>query len=195
LGTARRWRDYGKGFHSPRGRVIEMSRKICPDAVDVFLSPLWDTLRLNRPIEPVAQAHVGTTSKLGDELLTRMATLDGKAHLDPRWLRKRCLDMVRLGTLEGLGVLLICMRLAGARGENGLTVTFYRYAGHCMNILGGWFFAHGIASSLGEYFETIMLPACSGTPWLGNFMAEYYISRILCIGELLQKATALRDAS
>jgi hypothetical protein len=191
-GIYRRWREYKKGIHSPRTRVIDMCKEVCPEAVEIFRSPLWDALRLDRPVKQVAKSLVGTTSKLGDELIKRMMNLNGNSYLDPRWLRKRCMDMLRQGSLEGLAVLVICMRLAASQGMNRLAVTFYQFAGDCLLVLGIWFYTHGVAHGLGEYFETDLLPAaCRDTPWLGYFSAVYYISSILSMSKGLQRAEAI----
>lgn len=186
----RRWRGYKEGTHSPRTHVLSLSDSRCPEAVGIFKSPLWDALRLDRNTNHIAQSLLRATSKFGDELILRMISLDQQqsSYVDERWLRKRCTDMLRQGSLEGLAVLVICMRLAASNGSNRIALTFYRYAGYCLLTLGIWFYAHGIAQGIAEYFANDLLSVCRDEAYLGNFSSVHYLSRIRLMAAELTRA-------
>ncbi|WP_295994977.1 hypothetical protein [Rugamonas sp.] len=194
-GVYRRWREYHKGRHSPRRRVIDMCNEVCPQAVAVYRSPLWCALRLDRPIDQVAKSLLGTTCRLGDELIKRMWNFpeNSRPHVDPRWMRKRGMAMLRQGNLEGLAVLVVCMRLAASQGLSRLAVTFYRYAAHCMKTLGIWFYALGVAQGLSEYLEDDLLPICGDAAFLGNFSSVHYLSQIQSMGIELKRVVAANN--
>ncbi len=137
----------------------------------------------------IARSLQGTTSRLGDELLIRM--LDPRhSALDPRWLRKRCNAMVTHGSLEGLAILTICLRLASKYGADGLTMTFYRHATKCLLIFGGMFYAHGIAQAIAEFYEKILLPKCCCDYQFGTFDAHNYL---YTVGRLIRSALATQE--
>jgi hypothetical protein len=119
-----------------------------------------------------------------------MISLDQQqsTYVDERWLRKRCTDMLRQGSLEGLAVLVICMRLAASKGSNRIALTFYRYAGYCLLTLGIWFYAHGIAQGIAEYFENDLLSVCGDKAYLGSFSSVHYLSRIRLMAAELTRA-------
>lgn len=186
----RRWRGYKDGIHSPRAHVLSLSDSRCPEAVEIFKSPLWDALRLDRNTNHIAQSLLRATSRSGDELILRMISLDQQqsSYVDERWLRKRCADMLRQGSLEGLAVLVICMRLAASKDSNRIALTFYRYAGYCLLTLGIWFYDRGIAQGIAEYFESDLLHVCGDKAYLGNFSSVHYLSRIRRMAAELTRA-------
>lgn len=99
---------------------------------------------------------------------------------DQRWLKKRCTAVLLVSNLESLGVLTICMRLAGEAKLNHAAITFYRAATRCLLILGPWLFRHGIARAIGEYYEHVLLTACCPDPLTGSvcFCSSYYLKSI-----------------
>ena len=187
--VSRRWGDYKNGRHKPSAPVVDLTEKRVPGAKAIFQSPLWDALRLEKSAVSVARDLQGATSREGDELLLWMLDRQPPCH-DHRWLRKRCRTMVTDGSLEGLTVLTVCMRLAGRAGEQCLALTFYRHATDCLKILGCWFYLHGIAQAIAEYYEKALLPACCSKHELGTFSASYYLNSV---GALAGAALAAQE--
>lgn len=190
----RRWREYQLGIHTPQARVIEMSRKVSPDAAGIFESPLWNALNLNFSAHEIALSLIGTTSIYGDDLLARAVRFGAKNSLDPRWLRKRCQGVLREASLESLAVLAICARLAASHGATHLAQEFCRYAGYSLLIQGIWFYAHGVAHCLGEYFETDFVPANCNEPWMCNFSSLHYVSKIGSMSLALKRELASKQS-
>ena len=112
----------------------------------ILNSPLWSALRLDNSAISIAKQLLGSTDKFGDELLQRMMKSPQTIY-DPRWLRKRRKAMVAHGSLEGLAVLIICIRLSN---DTRLAFGFYLYATDCLKVLGFWFCLNDIAQTLGE---------------------------------------------
>jgi len=148
--------------------------------VGCAFAPLWDSLRLDRSAAQVGLALLGRTCAEGDELLSRMLGSAGGLPNNPRWLKKRCTAVLLVGNLESLGVLTICMRLAGEAKLNHTATAFYQAATRCLLILGPWLFRHGIARAIGEYYEHVLLPACCPDPLTGSgcFYSSYYLRSI-----------------
>lgn len=176
----RRWRDYRSGVHAPTAKTVALSERRCSGATQILQSPLWDSLRLDRPATQVGLALAGRTCAEGDELLSRMLGAAGGLPNNPRWLKKRCTAVLLVGTLESLGVLTICMRWAGEAKLSHTAAAFYQAATRCLLILGPWLFRHGIARAIGEYYEHVLRPACC--PDLltrsGCFCSSYYLKSI-----------------
>lgn len=176
--VSRRWRDYRDGRHAPSASVIALAETLYPGTRQILQSPVWDALRLDRRADQIGLALMGSTSRLGDELLTRMLGQIQRKSNDPRWLRKRCTAMVERGSLEGLAVLTICMRLAGAANLDRLALTFYRYSTRCLLVLGGSLYDHGIAQGVAEYYELVLLPKCCREHWMGSFSSAHYLHSV-----------------
>lgn len=176
----RRWRDYRSGVHAPTAKTVALSERRCSGATQILQSPLWDSLRLDRPATQVGLALAGRTCAEGDELLSRMLGAAGGLPNNPRWLKRRCTAVLLVGTLESLGVLTICMRWAGEAKLSHTAAAFYQAATRCLLILGPWLFRHGIARAIGEYYEHVLRPACCPDPLTrsGCFCSSYYLKSI-----------------
>lgn len=176
----RRWRDYRSGVHAPAAQTVALAEDHVRGTTQILCSPLWDSLRLDRPAAQVGLALAGRTCAEGDELLSRMLGSTGGLSNDQRWLKKRCTAVLLVSNLESLGVLTICMRLAGEAKLNQAAITFYRAATRCLLILGPWLFRHGIARAIGEYYEHVLLTACCPDPLTGSvcFCSSYYLKSI-----------------
>jgi len=175
--VSRRWGDYKNGRHKPSALVVGLAERRVPWSKAIIHSSLWDALRLEKSAVTVARELQGATSREGDELLRWMLDRQRSSH-DHRWLRKRCRAMVAHGSLEGLAVLTVCMRLAGRAGAQRLALTFYRHATTCLTILGGWFYLHGIAQAIAEYYEKTLLPACYSEHEFSMFSTSYYLHSV-----------------
>lgn len=171
LGVRRRWGDYKNGYHRPAMTVIRLSEEKVPGSEAILNSPLWSALRVDKSAMATAKELRGKTSKLGDELLQRMMESQQTIY-DPRWLKKRRQAMVAQGSLEGLAVLTICIRLSK---DTGLAFGFYLYATDCLKVLGFWFYLNGIGQALGEYFKQVFFPM-TGMPGCSNFFPECYLT-------------------
>jgi hypothetical protein len=185
----RRWRDYRHGLHSPSAPVIALAEARCPGSRQVLKSPFWDSLRHDKPAKNAALALIGRTSPLGDDLLAGMLgikTQSGGRGYNSRWLRKRCNAMVREASLEGLGVLTVCVRLAGDAGYEGLAATLFRAVKRSLEILGPFLLAYGIALRLAEYYECVLLPDCGQDSNLVNFDSPSFFYTLSALCRMLQ---------
>jgi len=185
----RRWRDYCHGLHSPSEPVIALAEARCPGSHQVLKSPFWDSLRHDKPAEKAALALMGETSLLGDDLLARMLVMKTQGRGrgdDPRWLRKRCNAMVQEASLEGLGVLTVCVRLAGDAGYERLAASLFWSVKRSLNILGPGLYSNGIARRLAEYYECVLLPDCGQYRNLVNFDSSSYLYTVSAVCRMLQ---------
>lgn len=173
LGVRRRWGDYKNGYHKPVVAVVRSAEEKVPGSEAILNCHLWRALRLDNSAIAIAKDLLGSTDKFGDELLQRMMQSPQTIY-DPRWLKKRRKAMVAHGSLEGLAVLAVCIRLA--RGSR-LAYGFYLYATDCLKTLGFWFYLNGIAQALGEYFEQVFLPM-TGMPDCSSFYSGSYLATI-----------------
>ncbi|BBB58464.1 hypothetical protein UNDKW_0191 [Undibacterium sp. KW1] len=191
VGILRRWNDYKNGHHKPIANVVHLAEERVPGTEAIFKCPLWNALRLDKSEAETARTLLGTTTKLGDELLLRMLHFPQTIQ-DPRWIKKRCKALVAHGSLEGLAVLTICIRLANKSDlQNRLAFGFYLYATDCLIVMGFWFYLHGIAQVLGEYFEQTFLPM-TGMGFCGNFSSSHYLYTIQSLAKtVLQKQEVL----
>lgn len=155
-------------------------------------SPLWDALRLDRPVDQVGLALVGRSSKLGDELLTWMLGRIQRKNNDPRWLRKRCTAMIEHGSLESLAVLTICMRLASAASLDRLALIFHYHSTRHLLVLADSLYDHGIAQGMAEYYELVLLPKCCREHWMKSFSSAQYLQVIHDLQEALQTKVATK---
>ncbi len=176
----RRWRDYRSGTHSPAPRTIASAERHCPGATQTLQSPLWNSLRLDRPTTNAGLALVGRTCPEGDQLLSRMFGSAGGLPNNQCWLKQRCIAVLQIGNLESLGVFTICMRRAGEAKHLHTALTFYRAATRCLLALGPWFVQRGIAQAIAEYYEQVLLPECCRDPLAGSvhFCSSYYLKSI-----------------
>lgn len=157
LTVSKRWSSYKLGKQYPRKRLQALAEERVPGTRWVIDLLLWDALCVDCCMESIAGRLKGCTSQEGDELLLRM--LNSKAHRwDRRWLRKRCESMVRQGYLDGLAVLLVCMRLARSAGNWKLNLAFELYVNDSLLVLGVWLKRHGVAPALAAYYEDEFLP-------------------------------------
>jgi len=185
----RRWREYRDGLHSPSEPVIALAEACCRGSRQVLESPYWDSLRHDKPAKNVALALMGRTSPLGDELLIRMLGIKssgGARGFDSRWLRKRRNAMVHKASLEGVGVLTVCGRLAGDAGCERLAVIFFRAVKRSLNILGPFLYLNGIAQRLAEYYESVLLPLCGQERDLADFDSVDYLYTLFALRRMLQ---------
>lgn len=173
LGVRRRWGDYKNGYHKPVAAVVRLAEEKVPGSEAILNCQLWRALRLDNSAISIARELLGSTDKFGDELLQRMMKSPQTIY-DPRWLRKRRKAMVAHGSLEGLTVLIVCIRLAKATRQ---AYSFYLSATECLKTLGFWFYVNGIARVLGEYFEQALLPM-TGMPDCGSFYSGSYLATI-----------------
>lgn len=186
----RRWQDYRAGIHSPAAQVIALAERRCPGTSHILQSPLWDSLRLDRSASRVGLTLMGRTCTEGDELLSRMLGSIGRLPSDRRWLNRRCTAIILTGNLEGLGVLTVCMRLAGEAKLDSAALIFCRAATRCLLVLGVWFYEHGVAQAIAEYYEYVLLPRCYSDPAVGVLYscASYYLNTIEALDRLRVKA-------
>lgn len=98
--------------------------------------------------------------------------------------------MIEDGSLEGLAVLTTCMRLAGKTGADRLALAFYRHATNNLLILGSWFYAHGIAQEIAEYYETELLPKSIQDHNLGTFSSSHYLHAVKGLNSAVLQAQA-----
>jgi hypothetical protein len=173
LGVRRRWGDYKNGYHKPVAAVVRLAEKKVPGSAAIINCLVWDSFRLDKSPISVAKGLLGSTTRLGDELLQRMMESPQTIY-DPRWLRKRQKAMVAHGSLEGLAILTVCIRLTR---DTRLAYGFYLYATDCLKTLGFWFYLNGIAHALGEYFEQVFLPM-TGIPGCSSFYSGSYLATI-----------------
>lgn len=132
---------------------------------------------------------MGGTSPLGDDLLARMLGMKlrgGSWGHDPRWLRKRCNAMVQEASLEGLGVLTVCVRLAGDAGYDRLAASLFWSVKINLDVLGPFLLAHGIAPRLAEYYESVLLPDCGQDCNLVNFDSCSFLYTLSALCRMLQ---------
>lgn len=183
----RRWRDYRDGQHSPMEPVIAKAEACCRGARQILQSPLWTALRLDKPAEQAALALMGCTSSSGNELLAKALSFQTKPRIDYRWLYKRCDAITRDGTLEGLGVLTVCMRLTADADFDYLAAIFFKAATRHLIILGGWMINHGIARGIAEYYELVLLPHCNKRRYLAIFSSEVYLHTAFTLKRALEK--------
>lgn len=176
----RRWRDYRSGVHSPSAQTIALAERHCPGTTQVLQSPLWDSLRLDRSTAKVGPALLGRTCPEGDELLSSMFGSAGGLSNNRYWLKKRCCAVLQVGNLESLGVLTICLRLAGEAKHIHTALTFYHAATRCLLALGPWFVQHGIAQAIADCYEYVLLPECCPNQVAGRlcFCSSYYLQSI-----------------
>lgn len=182
--VSRRWIDYKNGRHKPVASVIDLADLQIPTTKAFFGFLLWDALRLEKSERLVARKLFGTTASEGDALLQWMLSRPRIRH-DDRWLRKRCRAVVADGSLEGLAILTVCMRLAGRTEAPRLALTFYGHATDCLMMLGGWFYVHGIAQTIAEYYEKMLLPACCSEHKLGSFSSEHYLRSVKVLAKVV----------
>lgn len=186
---SRRWGEYKNGRRNPSDSVVDLADQRIPGSKTIFQLRLWDALRLEKSAVTVAHKLHGATSRAGDELLQRMLDRQ-RSSKDPRWLHKRCRAMVAHGSLEGLAVLTVCMRLAGSAGASRLALTFYRHATDCLEILGSWFYQHGIALAIAEYYEKKLLPTCCSESEYSTFRSSCYLNSVIVLNKAALAAQA-----
>ena len=185
-----RWCDYRDGLHTPSAKVIALAEDHCPQSRHILENPLWDSIRLDRSPQNVAHELLGATCQQGDDLLTWSLRAPDRRSYDPRWLKKRCRAMIEDGSLEGLAVLTTCMRLAGKAGADRSALSFYRHATNNLLILGSWFYAHGIAQRIAEYYETVLFPESIQDPNLGTFSSSHYLHAVKGLNNAVLRAQA-----
>lgn len=181
----KRWQRYKNGKNTPSESARCLAENFHADSRGILESPLWIALRLDKPSSDIAKSLLGCAGQAGDELLIRMMGKNAN-HSQNRWLNKRCLAMQSSGSLEGLGVLTICMRLAGDAGHNHLVARFYYAICGCLLVLGSWFFNHGIAQGIADYYQYLLLPMCSNDQWTNGFSSGHYLTSIQSIQKMLQ---------
>lgn len=194
----RRWRDYWKGRHAPVESVIARAEKVCPSSRAVIESLLWDALRFDRCARSTAVALIGRTNKAGDELLTRMLALsEASKDSQRRWLRNRCKLLIRKGTLEGLAVITVCMRVAAEAGVIMEVLALAYWCRWCLFVLAPWLFEHGILYGLAEYYQNHVLPKCLPEPYSVSFCARHFLDSAAGLAVGLEKEALLlgRDLS
>lgn len=98
--------------------------------------------------------------------------------------------MIEDGSLEGLAVLTTCMRLAEKTGADRLALAFYRHATNNLLILGSWFYAHGIAQGIADYYETELLPKSIQDHNLGTFSSRHYLHAVKGLNSAVLQAQA-----
>lgn len=184
---SRRWRAYKSGEQRPSPSTVTLAERIPCNAKAILHSPLWDALRMDKTPDPIARTLLGTTCADGDHLLNWM--LDkGRPTLHPGTVQKRCQAIVARVDLDGLAILTICMRLAGQRSVSRLALTFYWHATNCLLMLGGWLCAHGIAQSLADFYETILLPRYCHPLKFARFSSHHYLDTVRALGRALAAA-------
>ena len=100
---------------------------------------------------------------------------------------------IKVGRAEGLAVLTVGIRLAAVAGLDHLAMNLYRWAAKCLLVQGTFFWERGVAQSLAEYLETVLLPACCRDPMLGSFRAADYLSSIAVLNRVLDSATNAKE--
>lgn len=157
-----KWRSYREGKHTPSAGLVEGIESRFPGSRAVLNHPVWQLLRLDRPLHAEVS---GLLAQLPPVLYVLVKDCGPAAHGASislsGWDARRLRRLEREVGLNTLACFVALMRLAAESGDSAGAHRFGRSLCRVLLMMGGWLFAHGIAQPLGDYVERWVLPMAS----------------------------------
>ena len=160
----RRWGYYKAGCHKPCSRVVDLAERAVPGSSRIFHSDFWDCLRPDRDARALAFKLIGQTNSDGNILLRWMLNPKEPRYASCHVLVRRLDNVTLLGSLEALGVLVLCARLACMRVIHHLVQRLYLRIFDFLVVYVHHFRERGIAEALAEHFDLVLFKAFTLTP-------------------------------
>lgn len=160
----RRWGYYKSGRHKPSSRVVDLAEGEVPGSSRIFHSDFWECLRPDRDARALAFKLIGQTNSDGNILLRWMLNTKEPRYTNYRVLVRRLDNVTLLGSLEALGVLVLCARLACTRVIHHLVQRLYLRIFDFLVVYVHHFRERGIAQALAEHFDSILFKSFTLNP-------------------------------
>jgi hypothetical protein len=160
----RRWGYYKAGRRKPCSRVVDLAERAVPGSSRIFHSDFWECLRPDRDARALALKLIGQTNSDGNILLRWMLNPKEPRYASCHVLVRRLDNVTLLGSLEALGVLVLCARLACIRVIHHLVQRLYLRIFDFLIVYVHHFRERGIAQALAEHFDFVIFKSFSLTP-------------------------------
>ena len=155
-----KWKDYRLGRHTPRNGLISKAENITASSKAIFEHVLWDTLRLNLPIEQYIEQWLSRlTPEIQVLLFEHRKASQTYEYRKRRKLGSQAFDSIeRQSGLAALACLTVLIREAHENGDHEYAHELGFRLCRMLLLTGQDFYAHGIAQALYDFYELYILP-------------------------------------